>query len=279
MDETALALNRARWDEVAELHRLSYDTQALIDQPDRIGGQVAADAALLAPWLPGGSVAGMDLIHLQCHIGHDSLGWARLGARVTGLDLSAESLRVARELAAQAGVEAEFVQSSIAGAGEVLAGRSFDLVYTSVGVLCWLDDLDGWARLIAQLLRPGGLFMIRDDHPMAAALDETAPPGELRLAGPYFNVGPIPDESTDDYSSATPVANAKTWEWTHSLGEIIGALLRAGLTIRDYQEHQSLPWRRLSWMEPAGDGWRYALPREARDRCPLEFSLIAAQAG
>ncbi|MDR1265108.1 MAG: class I SAM-dependent methyltransferase [Propionibacteriaceae bacterium] len=279
MDETELALNRARWDEVAESHRLSYDTQALIDQPDRISEQVAADAELLAPWLPGGSVAGLDLIHLQCHIGHDSLGWARLGARVTGLDMSAESLRVARELAAQAGIAAEFVQSTIARAGEALAGRSFDLVYTSVGVLCWLDDLDGWAKLIAQLLRPGGLFLVRDDHPMAAALDETAPPGELRLGWPYFNVGPISEESTADYSSATPLVNAKTWEWAHSLGETIGALLRAGLIIRDYQEYQSLPWRRLEWMEPADDGWRYALPRAVRDRCPLEFSLIATKAG
>jgi 2-polyprenyl-3-methyl-5-hydroxy-6-metoxy-1,4-benzoquinol methylase len=277
MDENNLAVNRAHWDEVAELHRKSYDTAAFVSDPSCLGKQVADDSKLLSPWLPGGSVAGLELIHLQCHIGDDTLGWARLGAKVTGLDMSAESLRIARELAVEAGIAAEFVQSNIADAAQVLAGRSFDVVYTSVGVLGWLDDLDGWARLIAQILKPGGVFFIREGHPMALALDQDAPAGELRLGWPYFDVGPITDESEADYSSATPVVNAKTWAWAHSLGEIIGSLLGACLRILDYQEHKTLPWKLLPWMEKEHDErWpRYVLPEPLQNLCPLEFSLTA----
>jgi 2-polyprenyl-3-methyl-5-hydroxy-6-metoxy-1,4-benzoquinol methylase len=280
MDEINLAVNRAYWDEVAALHRESYDTAAFVADPGCLGKQVADDFELLRPWLPGGSVAGLELIHLQCHIGDDTLGWAKLGAKVTGLDMSPESLRIARELTAETGLAAGWVQSSIADAADALAGRSFDVVYTSVGVLYWLDDLDVWAKLIAQILKPGGVFFIREGHPMATSLDQDAPAGELRLSWPYFNVGPIVDESEADYSSPTPVTNCKTWEWAHSLGEIIGSLLKAGLTILDYQEHKTLPWKMLPWMEQENDDhWaRYVLPEPLRNLCPLEFSLVARKA-
>ena len=115
------------------------------------------------------------MIHLQCHIGTDTLSWARLGAHMTGLDMSASSLDIARELTAEAGQDIEYLQSTIGDAQSLLAGRRFDVVYTSIGVLGWLDDLDQWARLVASLLRPGGLFYIREGHPMAMALDVEAP--------------------------------------------------------------------------------------------------------
>ena len=272
--EESLALNRAHWDEVAELHRDSYDTAGLVADPDRLSTVVQQDVPLLASFLPGGTVAGLDMVHLQCHIGSDTLSWARLGARMTGLDMSGESLRVARELADEAGLDIEYVQSSIADAATVLAGRSFDVVYTSIGVLSWLNDLTVWANLIAGLLRPGGIFLIREGHPMALSLDQTAPPGELRLGWPYFNIGPLTEDCADDYSSTVPVVNSRTHEWAHSLGEILGCLLEAGLTIVDYQEHKTLPWKQLPWLEPQPQG-EYALPESLRQMCPLEFTLVA----
>jgi len=229
----------------------------------------------MAPFLPDGSVAGLDLIHLQCHIGTDTLSWAKLGANVTGLDMSVESLATARKLCAAAGVQAEYVQSTIADAAGALAGRTFDVVYTSIGVLSWLDDLDQWARLIAGLLRPGGVFFLREGHPMAQAMDWEAPAGELRLGWPYFNCGPQVDESSDDYSSPTPLRHARTFNWAHPLSEVIGSLLRAGLTLVDFQEQQDIPWRLLNWLEPdhALDG--FVLPPALRDLCPLTYSLVA----
>jgi SAM-dependent methyltransferase len=156
----------------------------------------------------------------------------------------------------------------------------FDVVYTSVGVLWWLDDLTAWARLIAQILRPSGVFFIREVHPIASALDDQAQAGELRLDWPYFNVGPILDESDQDYSSPVPVANAATYGWAHSLGEIIGSLLSSGLTVLDYQEHRTLPWKLLPWMERENDdpSARFVLPESLRENCPLEFSLVARKA-
>ena len=269
-----LAFNRAHWDEVAALHRQSYDTAGLVADPGRLATGVQQDVPLLEPWLPGGSVAGLEMMHLQCHIGSDTLSWARLGARMTGLDMSGESLRIARELADQAGVEVEYVESSINDAATALAGRSFDVVYTSIGVLAWLDDLTAWANLIAGLLRPGGIFFIREGHPMVLAMDGEAPPGELRISWPYFNVGPIAEDSSGDYSSAVPVANGRTFQWAHGLGEILGCLLKAGLTILDFQEHKTMPWKQLPWLEPQPLR-EYALPEPLRDFCPLEFTLVA----
>ncbi|MCL2652589.1 MAG: class I SAM-dependent methyltransferase [Propionibacteriaceae bacterium] len=266
-------VNKAHWDEVAELHRASYDTESLLASPEALSSVVTEDARLLEPFLP--DVAGLDLLHLQCHIGTDSLSWARLGARVTGLDLSSESLQVARDLASQADCEIEYIESSIEQADRALKGRQFDVVYTSIGVICWLENLDQWAALIASVLRPGGVFFIRDHHPVAAALEYEGPPGELRLTWPYFNTGPLVCDSDADYSSPEPVKNGRTIEWAHSMAEVIGSLLRAGLTIRDFQEHKMLPWLMVPWMEQDGDS--YVLPAPLRDICPLTFSLVATK--
>ncbi len=272
--------NRAYWDKAAPLHRESYDAASLAADPAGLSSGAQEDARLLAPFVP--SVAGLDMIHLQCHIGTDTLSWARLGARMTGLDMSEQSLVVARELSAAAGVEIDYVQSTIADAADVLCGRTFDVVYTSIGVLNWLDDLGEWARLIAGLLRPGGVFFVRETHPMALALDEHTPVGDLRLGWPYFNCGPIVDESEEDYSADVPIPG-NTYDWAHSLAEIIGSLLKAGLTILDFQEHQTLPWKPLPWLEQVGDdeapspgqAGDYWLPEPLRTMCPLAFSLVA----
>jgi len=272
MESDHLTVNRAHWDEAADQHRVSYDTARLTGDPAALSSVVREDVRLLAPYLPDGTVAGLDMVHLQCHIGTDTLSWARLGATVTGLDLSGESLRVARELAAEAGVSVEFIQSSIHDAAGILANRQFDVVYTSIGVLAWLDDLGEWARLIARILRPGGVFFLREGHPMAMSLGYDAPPGELRLVWPYFNTGPVAEESEIDYSGVR-LEHRSTYEWAHSLGEIIGSLLGAGLTILDFQEHQTLPWAQVNWMVKIPEG--YELPEPQRTLCPLAFSLVA----
>jgi len=275
MDVQHLADNESHWDEVAELHRRSYDAEELADDPNRMSDIVVDDAQLMAPFLPNGSVDGLDMIHLQCHIGTDTLCWARLGARMTGMDLSGESLKVARDLADRAGLDIEYVQSSIHDAATVLAGRSFDVVYTSIGVLAWLDDLDEWARLIASLLRPGGIFYVRDGHPMAMAVDEHTPPGVLQLGWPYFNAGPQAYESDMDYSSPEKVGNVCTYQWAHPLSEIIGSLLSAGLRILDFQEQQTIPWAPFPWIGYSETLHAHVLPDNLRDLCPLTFSLVA----
>src|SRR5690606_4282279 len=127
--------------------------------PGQVSDVAAEDLAILGPHLPGGTVAGLDVVHLQCHVGKDTLSLARLGARVTGVDLSPRSLEIARDLARECGLKARFVEADVQHAADAV-DDTFDVVYTSIGTVTWLPDLGAWARSISRLLRPGGTFFI-----------------------------------------------------------------------------------------------------------------------
>lgn len=267
--EEARATNRAIWDERAPQHELAYGAEAFAKDPEQ--NRVEQDLATLAPFLPGGSVAGLDVIHLQCHIGTDTLSLARAGARVTGLDFSPESLQVAQRLTRTAGLQARWVEGDVLDARAVVEGH-FDLVFTGIGALTWLADLDRWASQVAALLRPGGVFYIRDGHPMLYAMDESSLP--LTVRNRYFANGTA--QTWDDEGSYLPgvtTAATRTYEWPHAVSEIIGSLLRAGLRLELFTEDQTLPWRWAGFMEEGPHG--YVMPAELRDRVPLTYTIIA----
>ena len=269
--EAQVETNRRNWDERVAGHLVAYDAGALADDPAALSSVVRQDAALLAPHLPGGSPRGLRLAHLQCHIGTDTISWARLGARVTGIDFSAEAISAARTLAARAGVDAAFVQATVEEAA-TLPGDRFDVVCTSIGVLPWLPDLDAWARTVRALLAPGGVFFLRETHPLVAALDDERT-DLLVLARPYL-APPAPARYDDGFSYVgdAVLVNATTFEWQHPLSEVIGSLLRAGLGLVAFDEHDTVAWRAHPALVQEGDHW--ALP-EGRERLPLEFSLVA----
>ncbi|MEL4504726.1 methyltransferase domain-containing protein [Luteococcus sp. H138] len=267
--DEAREANRLNWDDRAAIHATSYGIEAYVTDPERISDQVRADHAVLREHLPGGSVDGLDLVHLQCHIGTDTISWARLGARVVGLDLSPASLEVARDLASQAGANVTWVQSDALAARAAVEGN-FDVVYTSIGAICWLPDLDRWAQQIVALLRPGGLFYIQDGHPMLYALDDTG--AEPRVRYRYFPTGQA--QAWDDpgtYLGDGQVAHPRSYEWPHSLAEILGSLLRAGLVIRHFDEGQTLPWRFSPAMRETERGWMWPTP----DQIPCTFTIVA----
>jgi 2-polyprenyl-3-methyl-5-hydroxy-6-metoxy-1,4-benzoquinol methylase len=272
--EEYLRTNRDGWDESAILHVDSYGADRLADDPTAIASAVRKDAELMAPHLPEGSVRGLSLVHLQCHIGTDTLSWGRLGAEVTGVDFSPEAIHQADRLAQRAGIPARFVLSTVDAAPQALPGERFDIVYTSVGALMWLPDLEDWAKTVAALLKPGGLFFVRDQHPMESTLDESRSDGEFMVTFPYFSTGsPVRDEDASDYSDESAVlTNTVSYWWPHPLSEIIGSLLRAGLAIVAFDEHREMDWRALPTMVREGD-W-FVLPDHA-ERLPLMFSLAA----
>lgn len=276
-DTDYLAANRANWDERVAGHLVGYDTDGFVTDASRISSVVRDDLALMAPHLPAGSVAGLSLAHLQCHIGTDTLSFARLGARVTGIDFSAEAITAARSLAERAGLEAEFVQSTVDEASVAVAAR-FDVVYTSIGALCWLPDLAAWARSIRRLLVPGGLFYVRDTHPMFAAIDDERDDDALVLRYPYFAGAAQRFDSELSYAGTAKLENSTNFEWAHPLSEIVGVLLAEGLSIEALGEHDTLPWKALPFMVGAGAGGAFdgnwVLP-EGRERVPLTFSLAA----
>ena len=273
-DDT-LAANRANWDERVPSHLQAYGVDAFVADPERLSSVVRDDLALMASHLPNGSPAGLSLLHLQCHIGLDTLTWARLGAHVTGLDFSPASTAAARDIARRAGLSATFVDGDVDHAAETCTGP-FDVIYTGIGALAWLPDLGAWARAIAQLLRPGGLFYVRDGHPMLSALDAERTDGELIVGRPYFATAEPErfDDGTTYADDAVRLTHATTYEWTHPLSEIVGSLLGAGLTLTSLGEHRTIPWRALPGMTRTADG--FVLTTGA-DRVPLTFALTATK--
>jgi SAM-dependent methyltransferase len=226
-----------------------------------------------------GDVRGKSLLHLQCHFGMDTIRWARHGAVVTGVDFSEEAVTAARALAARMGVDATFVHSDLYDLPAKLDGR-FDVVFTSHGVLAWLPDLDRWAEVIAHFLAPDGIFYIVEAHPVLQIFDDRRPEPDLRLLYPYFH-GPEPvrEETTGCYSAPDATFTSVQHFWLHTLADVIGALLRAGLRIESFAEYPFLSWRFFPWMERGADGW-WRLPDDprltaGRDSLPLMFSLRA----
>ncbi len=272
-DTDAIAANRANWDDRAEVHARSqmYDVEGFLADPTSISTVVLNDLAVLAAHLPDTGVRDRSLLHLQCHIGQDTISWARLGAvEVHGLDLSPNSLRHAAAFACADGRDITWVEGD-ARCASTLIDRRFDIVVTSAGTIVWLPELTAWARSIHDLLEPGGIFMIRDDHPILGAM--AFQPWEITddyLEGGGRRTYADPGSYTEN-SSGT-VTHTTVHEWRHSLSEVVGALLQAGLRIEAFDELPYMDWRGFPELVPCAQGW--TLP-SAAPRIPLNFAVVA----
>jgi SAM-dependent methyltransferase len=265
-------LNRASWDERAPAHAASrdYAVDQFASDPGHLSEVVRFDLPLL------GDIGGLRCIHLQCHIGTDTVSLARLGADMTGLDFSPASLAQARRIARLAGADVRFVEAAVYDAPGALGPELFDLVYTGIGALCWLPDIARWARVVAGLLRPGGRLFIREGHPVLWALDDPRPDGLLAVEYPYFErEEPMVFDEGGTYVETDAVfTHNRTHEWNHGLGEIVSALMAAGMDLTGLVEHDSVPWDALpGQMEPVGGGeWRLA---DRPWRLPHTYTLQA----
>jgi len=223
-----------------------------------------------------GDVKGRDLLHLQCHFGLDTLSWARLGARVTGVDFSEEGIALARSLSDDLGIEATFICSDIYELPDVLSDR-YDVVYTSHGVLSWLPDLTGWAEVIAHFLRSGGTFYMAEIHPFAYVFSDEDDAEDLEVLYPYFH-DPEPLRFEVDGSYAAPdaqVTHNVTYEWSHSLSDIVNAVISAGLRIRFLHEFPFASFKMYPFLE-ADEAGRWWL-KEKKHSIPMTFSLKATK--
>lgn len=258
-----MAANLARWDEAAPLHAASsfYDLDGF-----RAGRRDLRPLEVDEL----GEVAGLDLVHLQCHIGTDTLSWARHGARVVGLDFSSRAVATARDLARDCGLEAEFVCANVYAAAEALGGRRFDVVYTGIGALNWLPDLGQWAHVVAELLRPGGILYLLEIHPMVSAVVVDG----RTLCQDVFGAAYRRWEATEGTYAApgAQMANTVAYERAYSLAEVVSSVLDAGLHLELFHEqgYTNAPW---PWCVKGEDGW-YRLPDDW-PKFPLTFSLRA----
>jgi len=196
-----------------------------------------------------GDIAGKSLLHLQCHFGLDTLSWARLGANVTGVDFSDKAITLARSLSRDTSINADFICSDIYSLPDVLDGQ-FDIVFTSYGILCWLPELKRWAEVINHFLRPGGTFYMIELHRLLQVFDDSSDCNELKVTHSYFPADdePLMFEKTGSYADSSALLDNESYEWTHSLGEVVSALTMAGLRIDFLHEFAVCCYKALPFM-------------------------------
>lgn len=259
-----LAANRRSWDARTPYHVRSpmYDVSGFL------GGR--SSLSDLERTLVG-DVRDKRLLHLQCHFGLDTLSWARLGATVTGLDFSEPAIAQARSLAIETGLadRARFVCANVFDAPRALEGQTFDVVFTSLGALCWLPDMTAWAEVVAACLRPGGMFHMLEFHPVIDMLDERYE----QLAFPYQTDEPLVFDEPGTYADRSAPIAGRTYEWNHGLGQVVSALLAAGLSLERLVEHDFAPCNPFPGMVEVAPG-RFRFARFGA-KLPLVYEVSA----
>jgi len=225
-------VNKATWNKKVAIHAQSemYDLDAFMD----------GKTSLMAYELEAlGNVEGKDLLHLQCHFGQDTLSWSRLGAKCVGVDLSDEGIKLAKRLNNELGLLAEFVCCNVLDISNHIA-NTFDIVYTSYGVIGWLPDLKPWAKMISERLKSGGIFYIIEFHPILWMFDYVQ--GDAQMRYHYSQDEVIYDEYEGTYADKSSKMVSKEYGWNHGLSEVVNALIDAGLQIEYLNEYDESPY-------------------------------------
>lgn len=232
MDQTDryLELNKALWNAKTP-HHIASD---FYQQDEFLQGKSSLNAPELELL---GDIGDTDVLHLQCHFGQDTLSLARMGARVTGADLSDKAIDAARELAGTLKLDACFICSDLYSMPGVLDVR-FDTVFTSYGVLGWLPDMKRWAQVVSHFLRPGGRLVLVEFHPAVWMFDNDF----TRVAYSYFNREAIVEEEEGTYADREAPLSMTAVSWNHSLSEVIQSLLDAGLRLDLFREYDYSPY-------------------------------------
>ena len=261
--------NRKNWDERVGLHSKSdfYNVKKF---------KQTKNCLLRLEQKDLGDVSGKTLLHLMCHFGMDSLSWANKGAIVTGVDFSGEAIKKAQSLSKELDILATFIQSNIYALTEKIPKNSFDIVFTSYGVLAWLPDLEGWAKAINHCLKPGGTFYIIDGHPYGQIF-ESKSKKELKIKYSYFTGGK--EERYDDgytYASEEVLENQVNYQWTHPICSIVNNLLGVGLRIEHFHEYPYSEFQAHPMLFKHEDGYFY-FPPDFPIKTPLMFSIKASK--
>ncbi len=259
--------NRDLWDKFAKINygSATYKTKEFLEGANSLNSIELEEL---------GDVRGKTLLHMQCHFGLDTLSWAREGAVVTGVDFSGEAIQLARGLAEKTGIDATFIQSNIYDLPDVL-DEKFDIVFTSYGVHCWLNDLTRWAEIAAHFVKPGGTFYIAEGHPVLWMFDEEAE-DDFRLVRGYFHT-PEPYEFQVDgsYADDTKFTPQTDYEWAHGMGDVVTAIIKSGLKMEYLHEFAKSPFKIFPFWKQSGDGyWIYDNPEI---QLPLVYSIKASK--
>ncbi|MFX1582696.1 MAG: class I SAM-dependent methyltransferase [Promethearchaeota archaeon] len=260
--------NKRRWDELVAIHAQSeeYDLKGFLEGKSSLH-QVELDAL--------GDVSGKTLLHLQCHFGLDTISWTRLGATATGVDFSDTAIELAQELAKLVGADTQFICSNLYDLPKIHQ-KQYDIVFTSFGVLCWLADITGWAEVVAHFLKPRGTFLIVEGHPFFWVFDNDHPT-DLKIKYSYWHSDePLSYDEPGTYiDTDMKLINTKSYEWAHTVSDILNAIIQAGLVISEVYEFPHLPWKPIPFAKKHQDGeWRLD-----GDLLPLSWSIKAVKPG
>lgn len=270
-----LEINRANWDSRVPLHLQGYNLDKYETDPSALSDVVRFDLERL------GSIDGLRGIHLQCHIGTDTISLARQGAEMVGLDLSPASIVAAREIANRVGNEVTYVESDVYHAVNSLKAAeipiNFDFVYTGVGALCWLPDINRWAETVSSLLKPGGFLFIREGHPMLWAMGDEFTDGRLSVDFNYFAAPGNYFEEEVSYAGSGMVSSPGMFCFNHGLAEIMNALKSHGMNVEIFEEHRTLPWNPYGEAcEQVGEFDEWQL-RDRPERLAMSYTLKAVR--
>ena len=218
------------------------------------------------------NIAGKSMLHLMCHFGMDTLSWARMGAEVTGIDFSPKAISMAKSLSNELNIPARFIETELYDLPNVL-DEKFDIVFTSYGVLTWIGDVNKWAEIAARYLKPGGIFYMVEFHPFLWMMDDDG----KKIEYPYFHSGkPLKFEDSGNYADPESEFKHVSYEWPHSLGDIVTALIDAGLRIEFLHEFPYSPTNCCTFFVESSPG-KYVI-KDYPDLVPLVFSIRATLA-
>lgn len=263
-EEEYLEVNRKSWNQrtIAHLKSDFYDVPGFLQGRSSLK---EIELGLL------GDIKGKNVLHLQCHFGQDSISMARLGAKVTGIDLSDLAIESARKLASESNIESttEFICCDIYDLPNHL-DEKFDIVFSSYGTIGWLPDLDKWAKVISHFLKPGGTFVFVEFHPVVWMFDQDF----NKIAYRYFKSEAIVETETSTYSSKDEELTTQNVTWNHSLGEVIGSLIQNGLHIDSFEEFDYSPYDCFNQTEEFEPG-KFRISHLG-NMIPMVFSLQAS---
>lgn len=198
-----------------------------------------------------GDIKGKSILHLQCHFGQDTLSLQRMGAKCTGVDISDEAIKLAKNLNKELQLDAEFVCCNVLDTSNYISEK-FDIVFTSYGTISWLPDLKPWANIVSERLKTKGIFYIVDFHPIAWMYDYAVSPPELKYS--YRQKEAIYEEYEGTYADSASKMISKEYGWNHGLGEVITALSEAGLYVEYLNEYNTSPYDIFPGLKRNKDG-------------------------
>ncbi|MCB0697952.1 MAG: class I SAM-dependent methyltransferase [Chitinophagaceae bacterium] len=256
-------INRALWNEKTKHHTGSefYDMEGWLKG---VTSLKEPELALL------GDVRGKDILHLQCHFGQDSLSLARMGARVTGTDISDEAIAYAQKLNDELKLDARFVRSDTYAVPENVR-EQFDIVFASYGVIGWLPDMQRWADVVAKMLKPGGWLVFVEFHPVVWMYDS----GFSHIQYSYFNLAPIIENEQGTYADRNADMQMEEIGWNHAMSDVLQSLINAGLSIEQVREYDYSPCNCFANTEQVEPGkWQI---KGIGGKIPMMYSLMAVK--